>query len=442
MKSLKTLAILLLVLWANACSEEFVPGQDSPENGGLKYARPHMKIAFIGGLSYMDPSLMINCLNKGSDFMNFISQENVCEELCIPILDQALSQILAEKPDLLLIAGELSYMGEKISHEAVAGILKNISKQGIKVFVVPGNNDISNPSSRAYNGNGSSPVPTVTAEEFENIYSDFGFKDAISRDPNSLSYVTQAFNNVWILGIDARIYPIVNYGLIKPETLEWIKYWLTRAKEKNITVLGLCHHNVTEPWAETAKYGPAYVIKNHETVENVLTEAGLRVIFTAYANDITLNAKENNVLYDICAVYLPSFPHAWRMINMDPNYMEIETRYITSIDATIPGGADFPDYTTACYLERIGKKLTLLFSKPPYNSPRGDVSTFGTADYYGFHIAKALLAFYVGNEQFSPELQTMSQNWSLPYKQILKNVYTDLPPEDLQFTVDMRKKHR
>jgi Icc-related predicted phosphoesterase len=41
-------------------------------------------------------------------------------------------------------------MGEKISHETVTGILKNISKQGIKVFVVPGNNDISNPSSRAY----------------------------------------------------------------------------------------------------------------------------------------------------------------------------------------------------------------------------------------------------------------------------------------------------
>ena len=94
--------------------------------------------------------------------------------------------------------------------------------------MIPGNHDINNPLARAYNGIGSSPTPTVTEEEFESIYKDFGFNDAISRDPNSMSYLTQAFNKVWILGIDARFYPNTNLGLIKPGTMDWIKYWLAQ----------------------------------------------------------------------------------------------------------------------------------------------------------------------------------------------------------------------
>ncbi len=431
-----TFMTFLFLFWG--CKKDAFFEKEKDVN--LKSAMPHMKIAFIGGLNYLDPSLMIDCFDKGTDFMNVLSTDNVIEEFCKPIMDQAFNQILEEKPDLLFITGELSYMGEKISHEAVAAILKNISAQGIKIFVIPGNADINNPAAKAYNGFGSSPTATVTEEEFEGIYADFGFKDAFSRDPNSMSYLTQAYNNLWILGIDARIYPIINYGLIKPETMEWIKNWLEIANKKNITVLALCHHEVMEPFAETAIWGPAYVIKNHETVEKELTDAGLRVIFGAYPNDITMNSREGNVLYDICSVYLPSPAHSYRMITMDPNYLHIETRYVTSINVLIPGGVSLLEYSNARYLERIGNKLAIMFSKPPFNSPRGDISTVGTADYFGLYIAKALLAFYAGDEQIPSEVDEISQGWPEPYKQIIKTVYTDLPPEDLQFTVDMRKK--
>jgi hypothetical protein len=41
------------------------------------------------------------------------------------------------------------------------------------------------------------------------------------------------------------------------------------------------------------------------------------------------------------------------MISLDPNFMHIETQYITSINAIIPGGADFLDYSNT-YFEQIG----------------------------------------------------------------------------------------
>ncbi len=436
-KCLFLTAMTFLLLFVGCKNDEF---NEQESETYLKSAHPHLKIALIGGLSYLDPSLMVDCLNPESDFMQVLSTENVTEELCKPIVDQALFQITDEKPDILLITGLLSYKGEKISHEVVAEILKNISKKGIKVFVIPGNVDINNSAAKAYQGNGSSPTPTVTEEEFEKLYEDFGFKDAISRDPNSMSYLTEAFNKLWILGIDARVYPVKSRGLIKPETMNWIKYWLDIANKRNITVLALCQNEVTEPWAEAAIWGPAYVIQDHENAENELTDAGLRIIFGAYANDITMYSKEGNALHNICAECLPSPPHSYRMITMDPNFMKIETRYITDIDATIPGGVSLLDYSNARYLERISNRLTPMFVKPPFNVPRGDVLTPGTADYYGLYFAKALLAFYTGDEQIPPEQEEVLREWPELTRHIIKNIYTDLPPEDVQLTIDLRKK--
>jgi hypothetical protein len=434
------LMLMVLICLLNCRKEETPLYTEHPASNfqiGLP-AMSQMKIAFIGGLNYLDPSLMVDCLSEGSDFMKIVSADNKVEELCKPIFDQAIYQIMTEKPDLLFITGELSFNGERISHKAVAGILKKVLEKGIKVFVIPGNFDINNPYSKAYNGYESSPTPTVTEDEFESIYKDFGFNDAISRDPNSMSYLTPASKKVWILGIDARIYPITPTtlsGHIKQETLEWITYWLAKAKEKNITVLALCHHEITEPWAGCATYGKAYVIQNHEYVENALTDAGLKVIFGAYPNDITMVTKEENVLYDICSVYLPSPPHSYRMIKMEPNSMKVETRYITSINATIPGGSDFLEYSNTCYMKRISQ---FLINNSFRNLPRGDVNTQGTADYYGLHFAKALHAFYAGDEQFPPEEEVLSQNWPEPWKSGLKSIYTDLPPEDRQFTFDLK----
>ena len=397
-----------------------------------QFVKKPLKIAIIGGLSYLDPSLMVDCLSEGSDFMNNISEDNVIEEFCKPILDEVIPQILAEKPDLLLIPGELSYNGEKISHEAVARILKDISKQEIKVFVIPGNKDINNPSAKAYYGNSSASTLTITDEEFVKLYNDFGYKDPISRDPNSLSYLSQATNKVWILGIDSRKYPISKGGLIKPETMEWIKYWLAKAKEENVTVLPLCHFNVIEPFLGTANYAGAYVINNHTIIENDLTDAGLRVMFTATVHDIVSHSHPENTLYNISTGLLLIPPFQFRLITIDQNSMKVETSLITSIDAVIPGGINLLDYSKSFLQQRLIKMYTTLFTGKPFNLP------LEMANSYSPHFARATAAFYAGDEIFPIEEQEFSQSLPEPYKSTFIGFYTDLPPEDVQYTIPMQ----
>lgn len=453
MKKLMIYSFLFLLFLSGSCSRDFVPDQDSKEAGPLKSAivaplNPGMaklKIAVMPGLNYLDPSLMVACLDEGTDFRNNNTTYHMLVEFSKPILDEAVSQILKEKPDLLFIPGDLTYCGEKISHEAIAERLEEIAEQGIKVFVIPGNQDIDSPSSLAYNGSGSSPTPTVSRSEFETIYADFGFQDAISRDPYSLSYVAQPFENVWILGIDACMYEL-NYvdpysgqigptiwARIKPETLEWILDRLAEAKEHNIFVYAMVHHSLTEDYTGMITSAPYYVIQNHTVVENALANAKLKVIFTAHANDITMNSTGENVLFDIGTLSLLIPPFSFRMIDFNPDsILQIKTKYITSVEATIPGGIKFLDYSENYLLTNLTHRLIGVL-KRMFNMSED------LANYYAPFCAEALAAYYAGNEEFPPDVEKLSQDWPLMLKNILKSMYTDLPPFDGPLNLDLKQ---
>ena len=59
------------------------------------------------------------------------------------------------------------------------------------MYVTNGNHDILNPNAVRFNGDTTSPVDYLTPKQFKNIYEDFGYKEAIAKDPKSLSYVVE-----------------------------------------------------------------------------------------------------------------------------------------------------------------------------------------------------------------------------------------------------------
>jgi len=71
---------------------------------------------------------------------------------------------------------------------------------------VPGNHDIQNAGAASYSGDATTPVPSIAPADFSTIYQDFGLGDAISRDPDSLSYVAELVPGLWLLALDSCIY--------------------------------------------------------------------------------------------------------------------------------------------------------------------------------------------------------------------------------------------
>lgn len=447
MKTLKVFVFLILAILAASCTKDLVidqPDQLADQENALKSAMPHLKIAVMSDIHFLDPTLFTNDAGAGAAFQNYLNFDPKLIELSAPILMKAVAEIVAAKPDILLIPGDLTKDGEKASHETMAVLLKQIADQGIKVFVIPGNHDINNPEAKAYDGNNSSPTPSISANDFANIYSGFGYSNAISRDNNSLSYICEPFNKLWILGIDDCKYDLnetveIVSGVIKEGTMNWILEKLAEAKKKNITVLAMMHHGIMEHYAGQATIDPGYVTDNWQTNADALIDAGLRVMFTGHyhANDITMRTKGNNTLFDIETGSLVTPPSPFRIISMDPNSMYIDTKHVTSIAVPFPAGLDFVTYSNLFISGHLDGIFNYMLQSPPYNVP-SEIAA-GIAPLF----RNALMAHYAGDEHITPEEQAQDDyvaSLSPQLGMVLHSFWTDLLPMDSKFTIDMGKK--
>jgi 3',5'-cyclic AMP phosphodiesterase CpdA len=313
----------------------------------------HLKIAIVSDIHYMHPSLLVNHGESGAAFQNYLDEDPKLIQYSDPIWREVMQELKAENPDILLVPGDITKDGEKVGHEAMAGFLNQLRSNGMKVYVIPGNHDINNAKAKRYDGNNDYPVTMTSKEEFASIYSNFGYNDAIAKDPNSLSYVVQPQRDLRIIGIDACKYEEygpsgdVPAGRIKPATLSWILAQLADAKAKNITIFAMMHHNLIEHYTNQSELDPGYVIDDWKNVTNTLMDAGLKIIFTGHyhANDISSYRNKDKVLYDIETGSLVTAPIPYRIITMKDNKLEISTHTVQNISAALPANVSFPAYT-------------------------------------------------------------------------------------------------
>lgn len=111
-----------------------------------------------------------------------------------------------KKPAFIILSGDLTNNGERSSHQKLTENLKRIEQQGTTVYVIPGNHDLFNPWARSFSGDKQLLTDSITDKDFVKMYADFGYKEAVSRDKESLSYIVKAAPNLWILMIDSSQY--------------------------------------------------------------------------------------------------------------------------------------------------------------------------------------------------------------------------------------------
>ena len=66
------------------------------------------------------------------------------------IVDAFVQAVIQEKPDLVVLTGDLSFNGEKGSHQKLAQKLEQLKEKNIQVAVIPGNHDIDNIYTKGY----------------------------------------------------------------------------------------------------------------------------------------------------------------------------------------------------------------------------------------------------------------------------------------------------
>ncbi len=400
-----------------------------------------VKFMVISDIHYFDPALFTLPANAG--FQGYLATDRKLIMESSAILKSVLASVQIEKPDFLLVTGDLTKDGEKLDHQTLATLFKGLSDNGIKVLVIPGNHDINNGASNSYLQSGVAKVANISATEFASIYDNNGYGTAIERDPSSLSYVSEPVDGLWVLGIDACHYlpSSETAGSISTTTLAWIKSIISKAKAQNKVLISMMHHGLVEHFPGQGILFPEYLISDWQNVSTSLSDIGLKVIFTGHfhAQDIVKKTSTSGFLFDIETGSTVSAPCPYRLVsyNRINNTMKIESRNITDVSfSTIPSGNTFAQYSKS-YLASGMKDLSFyILSSPPYSIPAATIAAIALDRI----LATALFAHYAGDETASTaditDIQTVKSTIPL-LGGALEGIWTDLPSADNNVTINL-----
>ena len=99
------------------------------------------KIMLVSDLHYLSSDLYDN----GEKFNAYMATSDAkLTKYSDVLVDGIIDTALEENADVLIISGDLTFNGEKLSHEQLSKRLAYLQDRGVDVLVIPGNHDINN----------------------------------------------------------------------------------------------------------------------------------------------------------------------------------------------------------------------------------------------------------------------------------------------------------
>lgn len=266
------------------------------------------------------------------------------------ILDVFISDIKKEKPDLVILTGDLSFNGEKGSHQGLANRLKEITDAGINVAVIPGNHDVDNIFAKGYGKDDYMDVEKTNADDFLSIYHDMGYNLAIERHSESLSYRLDLNQQFSLLMMDSTAHQLTGQeldvgGFFTDSTMKWLGEQLENIKSQNKTPLMALHHNLTD---HNDLLNKNYTIKDHQKIADLLQSYQVPFVLSGHIH--CQNIKKINDIYDIASSSLLDAPLQYGIIELDTQGMSYQTQ---SLKISQDADEYFEQVTKNRFIERL-----------------------------------------------------------------------------------------
>ena len=263
------------------------------------------------------------------------------------IADEFIRLCLERHPDAVVIPGDLTYNGERISLQELSEKLKTLQDSGIPVLVIPGNHDLMYPYARSYFGSNARKTPAISPEDFRKDCGAFGWEQAVARDSVSFSYVYALTDDVELMFLDANT-PAAP-GSVPDSTLAWAKKQLAWAKEDGKTVITVTHQSLL---AQNKFMTKGFIISNHSNVESLLRKYGVTLNLSAHIH-IQHTVTEDG-LTDIATGCASVAPLRYGILNIGTDRSQWEY---------IPGHLEIlqqeaTDRFTTCMTRQIADTLT------------------------------------------------------------------------------------
>ena len=187
------------------------------------------------------------------------------------IVDAFVLDVINRKPDALLLLGDLTFNGERVSHMELAIKLKEIVTAGVSVYLIPGNHDINHERCMGFCGNRIYKVDSVSPDEFREIYHHCGYNLAIHFDKTSASYAVKLSDSLYVIMLDTNSY---SQNFLSDESLYWLEGVLSELSKTGADILGVSHQNLLE---HNFMFTEGFMIKNADKIEALYNKYNVKL---------------------------------------------------------------------------------------------------------------------------------------------------------------------
>lgn len=270
------------------------------------------------------------------------------------IVNAFIKAVIKEKPDIVLLTGDLTFNGEIGSHQQLAQLLTQITKQNIPVAVIPGNHDIDNIYTKGYGQDDYFDVDNIDAQTFREIYHNLGYQLASATHAGSLSYRIDLNDDYVLLMMDSNAHELTKMtlgagGFFTDSTMQWLKQQLSDIQSQGKIPLVAMHHNLA---IHNELLNEGYTIQDHESIAELFAEYHVPFVLSGHIH--CQNIREIQGIYDIASSSLLDAPLQYGIIELDNQNMNYHTKSLQiSVDAN-----DYFDQVTSHRFADDFQKIT------------------------------------------------------------------------------------
>ena len=239
------------------------------------------------------------------------------------LLDALLWDARQQEAEILLLTGDLVNDGKQHRLDLLAEKLHQAEETGMDVYVLPGNHDLG----------------PATQTDFAATLEDFGFAEAFSRDPASLSYCVIR-DGLMILMMDTGGYgarcidlpgaeiPESEDAFFSEKTLSWVERMLKTAGERDLHVLCAGHYNLLTDISRQPESG--FFVENGPQFADLLREYRVPLYLSGHMH--TRGYYRENGLSELLTEYLLSYPTGYSILDLTESGIGYQPRRV-NVDA-------------------------------------------------------------------------------------------------------------
>lgn len=245
------------------------------------------------------------------------------------IIDEFLNQCAEDdKIQFVLISGDLTDngKGDYTEHTAVAKKLKDFEENtGKSVYVIPGNHDVCNPSED----------DDTDLARFMEIYADFGYDKALTRDLPYASYTADLGEKYRLIALDSNDPSKSTEDGMTEEKVQWVVEQAEQAYKDGKYPILMMHHNLLDHMPMQRLLSHDFIIRNHTLTAERWANAGIKLVFSGHehcSDATTYISTTGNTISDFATTSLTMYPLQYRYIEMSEETIKYEAKTIDKID--------------------------------------------------------------------------------------------------------------